>query len=44
MPTSEVVALQELVSTIAREVTLHRKRLAALENSIAGGPSPHGRP
>ncbi len=37
MPTSEVVALQKLVSTIAREVTLHRQRLKALENSIAGG-------
>ena len=37
MPTSEVVALQKLVATIAREVNLHRKRLTALENSIAGG-------
>jgi len=37
MPTSEVVELQELVSAIAREVNLHRKRLTALENSIAGG-------
>ena len=37
MPTSEVVKLQELYGILAREVNLHRKRLTALENSIAGG-------
>lgn len=37
MPTTEVVALQKLVSRIAGELVLHRKRLTALENSIAGG-------
>ena len=44
MPTTEVVELQEEVALLSerlsaacREINLHRKRLTALENSIAGG-------